>query len=83
VDGAQTEVGVNPPTSADEYYLDDTSGVLTWGASYPPSAGVLTCTYRYYFPVRFADSVYEDRQMHCTPVWDGSGLHIVEVLPTV
>lgn len=70
VDGAQTE-GV-------DYTLDDATGILIFGSA--PSAGVLSCTYEYYFRVRFADDVYNDLQFAAGPLYSASDLQIVEVL---
>jgi len=76
IDGAQTEVPSSP--GANQYTLDDTTGVLTFGAA--PSAGVLTCTFEYYFRVRFAEDVLEDTQMASEPLYDYGNLRIMEVL---
>lgn len=70
VDGAQTE-GV-------EYTLDDTTGILVFAA--PPSAGILTCTFEYYFRVAFAEDAYTDTLVHAGPLYSEPDLHIVEVL---
>jgi len=78
LDGPQTEVAAAP--GADEFTLDDTTGIMTFGAA--PIAGILTCTYEYYFRVRFADDSYTDTQIQAGPLYSASDLHIAEVLPT-
>lgn len=78
VDGAQTEVEESP--GANQFALDDTTGVMTFGVA--PSAGVLTCTFQYYFRVGFAEDAYEDIQLHVGPLFSRPDLHIVEELPT-
>jgi uncharacterized protein (TIGR02217 family) len=78
VDGAQTEVAAAP--GANEYTLDDTTGIMTFGVA--PSAGTLTCTFQYYFRVQFADDSYEDIQLHTGPLYSRPNLHLLEVLPT-
>jgi uncharacterized protein (TIGR02217 family) len=75
VDGAQTEVESGP--GANQFTLDDTSGVMTFGAA--PSAGVLTCTFQYYFRVAFAEDSFEDLQRYPGPLFDDSELHLAEV----
>ena len=70
VDGAQTE-GV-------DFTLDDTTGILTFGAA--PSAGALTCTFQYYFRVQFAEDVFEDVQIATGALYSASDLHLREVL---
>lgn len=82
IDGAQTEVQVNPPNNADEYYLDDTTGIMTWKAASPPSVGVLTCTFQYYFRVQFAMDILEDNLIYPAPIYRPGELHLIEVLPT-
>lgn len=68
VDGAQTE-GV-------DFTLDDTTGILVFGS--PPSAGVLTCTFQYYFRVAFAQDTYQDVMIQPGPLYSASDLHVVE-----
>lgn len=82
VDGAQTEVQVNPPTDANTFYLDDTTGIMVWPEAHPPSAGVLTVTFEYYFRVWFAEDSWEDIQGYPGPLYAGSELHIVECFCT-
>jgi len=76
VDGAQTEVAA-PPVNANEFSLDDATGIMTWPDAHPPSAGVLTVTFQYYFRVRFAADVFDDLQER-PGLWNASDLHIVE-----
>jgi len=78
VDGAQTEVESSP--GANEFTLDDTTGIMTFGVA--PSSGVLTCTYEYYFRVRFTEDTYDDVQVYTGPLYSAPDLHVVEVLPT-
>ena len=77
IDGAQTEVAAAP--GANQYVLDDDTGIMTWGAATPPSAGTLTCTFQYYFRVRFAQDTLEDLMIH-TRLYSNPELHIVEVV---
>ena len=77
IDGAQTEVAATP--GANEYVLDDTTGIMTWGVGTPPSAGVLSCTFEYYFRVRFAEDADIDMLIH-TRLYQRTGLHLVEVI---
>jgi uncharacterized protein (TIGR02217 family) len=79
VDGAQTEVTSNPPTNADEYYLNDNVGQLVFADAYPPSAGILTCTFQYYFRVRFeTDNFSELRNSFLH--WRADGVKLIEVI---
>lgn len=75
VDGAQTEVESSP--GANQFTLDDTTGLLLFGA--PPSAGVLTVTFQYYFRVRFTEDSFEDVQVYTGPLYAAPDLHLVEV----
>ncbi len=77
IDGAQTE---DPAPGANEYSLDDQTGIMTWSGGNEPSAGVLTCTFQFYFRVRFDSDQYIDLQTTPTPLWKLSNLHLVEVL---
>jgi uncharacterized protein (TIGR02217 family) len=77
VDGLQTEVDV--PGAADQYYLNDRTGELTWGGSYPPSAGKLICTFEFYFRVRFESDTHVDLEW-TIDYWRSQGLSIVEVI---
>ena len=70
VDGAQTE-GV-------DYTLDDATGILVFGSA--PSAGVLSCTFQYYYRVRFTEDVYDDLQFAAGRLFSASGIEIMEVL---
>jgi len=78
VDGAQTEVAAAP--AANKFTLDDTTGIMTWSGGNEPSSGVLTCTFQFYFRVRFAIDSYEDLQIACTPIWRANELHLIEVI---
>ncbi len=78
VDGAQSEVAAAP--GANEYTLSDTTGIMTWSGGNEPSAGVLTCTFQFYFRVRFDSDQYIDLQFTPTPLWRLNNLHLVEVL---
>lgn len=76
-DGAQTEVPAGP--GADEYTLDDTTGIMTWSGGNEPSVGILTCTFQFYFRVIFAVDEHVDLQPHPN-IWRARGVHIHEVL---
>ena len=79
IDGAQTEVEAGP--GADEFTLDDATGIMTWSGGNEPSAGVLTVTFQYYFRVRWTSDEHIDSQF--APGWwrmTGGGPHIVEVI---
>lgn len=79
VDGAQTEVESGP--GADEFTLDDTTGIMTWSGGNEPSAGILTVTFQFYFRVRWTFDKFTDSQF--IPDWwrmTESGPHIVEVI---
>lgn len=78
-DGAQTEVAGAP--GADEFNLDDGTGIMTWGAGQAPSAGILTVTFQYYFRVRWTADSHTDSQW--APGWwrvSERGPHLVEVI---
>jgi len=77
VDGAQTEMD-SPPVGANKYSLDDTTGIMEWEAGNEPSAGILTCTYQFYFRVRFVDDNYLDVMMY-PGVYSKETLDIIEV----
>ncbi len=77
IDGAQTEVAAAP--GANEYTLDDTTGIMTWSGGNEPSAGILTCTFRFYFRVIFAMDLHVDLQPY-PDLWRARGVHIHEVL---
>lgn len=79
VDGAQTEVAAAP--GADEYTLDDATGIMTWSGGNEPSGGTLTVAFHFYFRVRWTFDNYMDEQF--VPDWyrmGNSGPHIVEVV---
>lgn len=75
VDGAQTEVAAGP--GANEYTLDDTTGIMTWSGGNEPSAGVLSCTYQFYFQVRFDFDGHDDIKF-APEFWRARGIHLVE-----
>jgi uncharacterized protein (TIGR02217 family) len=75
VDGAQTEVESSP--GANQFTLDDTTGLLTWAAGHEPSAGILTVTFEYYFRVRWASDFFTDIKNY-PRLYQGQDLHIVE-----
>ena len=77
IDGPQTEVAAAP--GANEYTLDDTTGIMTWSAGNEPSAGVLACTFQFYFRVIFAEDQHIDLQPYPN-LWRARGVHIHEVL---
>ncbi|HUV65466.1 MAG TPA: DUF2460 domain-containing protein [Sedimentisphaerales bacterium] len=76
VDGAAAEVAAAP--GANEFTLDDTTGIMTFGVA--PSSGVLTCTYEYYFRVRFVEDIYTDLQFAAGPLYSAADLQIKEVM---
>lgn len=78
IDGAQTEVAAAP--GANEFTLDDATGIMTWSGGNEPSAGVLTCTFQFYFRVRFAEDIYTDIQVGPTPIWENGKVVLDEVL---
>lgn len=78
IDGAQTESAVNPPAAANQYYLDDSTGIMRWKPGSPPSVGVLTCTFEYYFRVRWMFDSLRDTLAQ-PGVYDGSATSILEV----
>jgi uncharacterized protein (TIGR02217 family) len=78
IDGAQTEVAAAP--GANEYTLDDTTGIMSWSAGNAPSAGVLTCTFQYYFRVRFTSDAHRDTMFE-TDLYRNPSIHVVEVVP--
>ncbi len=75
VDGAQTEVAAGP--GANEFTLDDTTGIMTWSGGNEPSAGTLTVTFQFYFRVRFDFDVHRDIQ-NLPDYWQARGIHLVE-----
>jgi len=79
IDGAQTEVAANP--GADQFTLDDTTGIMTWATGNKPSAGVLTVTFQFYFRVRWTFDKFTDSQF-APGLWrmKEQGPHIVEVI---
>lgn len=79
VDGLQAEVLMNPPSAADQYYLNDRTGELTWNGSNPPSAGTLICTFEFYFRVRFEADSHIDVEW-TIGYWRSQGLSVVEVI---
>jgi uncharacterized protein (TIGR02217 family) len=80
VDGPQTEVAAAP--GANEFTLDDTTGILTWSAGNALPAGILTVSFQYYFRVRFAEDTYESIQQYAQ-LYSQSELHVYEVKPWV
>jgi uncharacterized protein (TIGR02217 family) len=79
VDGAQTEVAAAP--GANEFTLNDATGIMTWSGGNEPSAGVLTVTFQFYFRVRWTS----DEHTECLfmPNYyrlEGPGPHLVEVI---
>ena len=75
VDGAQAEVAAGP--GADEFTLDDTTGIMTWSGGNEPSAGNLTVTFQFYFRVRFDFDRHADIQ-NIPDHWQARGIHLVE-----
>ncbi len=76
VNGPQTEVSSSP--GANQYTLDDLTGILIFGQA--PAVGTLTCTFQYYFKVAFAEDSYDDIRFAPGPLFQATDLHIVEVL---
>lgn len=76
IDGAQTEVAAAP--GANQYTLDDTTGIMSWSAGNAPSAGILTCTFEYYFRVRWTGDAHDDLQFEAR-LWRARP-HIIEVI---
>jgi uncharacterized protein (TIGR02217 family) len=79
VDGQQTRVTIYPPGAANQYHLNDDTGILTWGDSYAPSAGILVCTYEFYFKVRFDGDEHVD-VMFTRDYWRTEGVTLLEVV---
>jgi uncharacterized protein (TIGR02217 family) len=79
VDGAQTEVAAGP--GANEFTLDDTTGIMTWSGGNEPSAGTLTVTFQFYFRVRWTFDKITDSQF-APGYWRPAnrGPHLVEVV---
>ena len=75
IDGAQTEVAAGPV--ANEFTLDDQTGILIWSGGNEPSAGILTCTFQFYFRVRFDFDQHIDLQVGPAPIWRANELHLV------
>lgn len=75
IDGAQAEVAAAP--GANQYTLDDTTGIMTWSGGNEPSAGNLTVTYQFYFNVRFDFDTHADIR-HIPEHWQVRGIHIME-----
>ena len=80
VDGAQTEVASSP--GANEFTLDDATGLLTWSAGNAPSAGILTVSFQYYFRVAFTVDEWNSVQQYCGPLYANEALHMIEVKPS-
>jgi hypothetical protein len=59
--------------------ISDRTGELTWGGSYPPSAGKLICTFEFYFRVRFESDTHVDLEW-TIDYWRSQGLSLVEVI---
>lgn len=78
VDGPQTEVAAAP--GANQYTLNDSTGIMVWSAGNEPSAGYLTCTFEYYFRVRWTKDAHSD-VLWQPRLYRGEDLHIVEVVP--
>lgn len=79
VDGVQTEVAAGP--GADEFTLNDDTGIMTWSGGNEPSAGVLTVTFQFYFRVRWTFDEHIDSQF--APDWwrmADRGPHLIEVV---
>jgi uncharacterized protein (TIGR02217 family) len=77
VSGAQTEVASSP--GANQFTLDDTTGLLVWSSANKLPAGILTVTFEYYFRVRWFSDEHVDLQTY-TRLYQGEDLHIVEVV---
>jgi uncharacterized protein (TIGR02217 family) len=77
VDGLQTRTTSNPPAGANQYYLDDRDGTLIWSTA--PSVGTLTCTFEFYYRVRFDFDEYVDL-MFTADYWRAEGVNLIEVL---
>ncbi len=75
IDGAQTEVAAAP--GANEYTLDDTTGIMTWSGGNEPSAGNLTVTFQFYFRVRFDFDKHADIRF-APDYWRANGIHLIE-----
>ena len=78
IDGAQAEVPAAP--GANQYTLDDATGIMTWSGGNEPSAGVLTVTFGFYYRVRWTDDKLRDSQF--APGWwhKRTGPHLIEVV---
>ena len=79
VDGAQAEVAAAP--GANEFTLDDTTGIMTWSGGNEPSSGILTVTFQFYYRVRWTFDKFKDSQF--APGWwrmAQGGPHLIEVV---
>jgi uncharacterized protein (TIGR02217 family) len=79
VNGVQTRTLLNPPAAANQFFLDDRTGVMIWRAASPPSSGILNVTFEFYFRVRFADDRHTDL-MWTQDYWRSDGVELVEVI---
>ena len=79
VGGLQTRTVLNPPAAANQFFLDDRDGMLIWKAANPPAAGTLSCTFEFYFRVRFDYDEHTD-VMFTGDYWRAEGLTLVEVI---
>lgn len=72
------KVGVDIKTEGVDYTLDDTTGIVIFGAA-PRVDKVITANYQFYFRVRFADDIHTDVE-HQKDFYSYDDLRLIEVL---
>jgi len=65
--------------AADDYTLDDETGLITWVNHTPSDGEVVTADYRFYYRVRFATDAYRDAN-HLPDLWTADDIVLVEVI---